>query len=325
MSGGWVKLHRSLLTHAISGDDRRLAMWVRMLLKASHTDHMVCRKGQAPVDLRRGQILTSKVAMAEEFGMARNTLKAHLRFFQEHGMIDQQETNRYTLITLKNWDLYQTTDQPIDHQPDQQADHQIDHNQEGQEREEGKEKKKTPPSPPKGGIPGLGVDCDEFVKEWNALAEKLGLTEVEQLTKPRRSKIILRVREGLVLEALIPKIQASPFLLGNSPSGWKLTFDWLTKNSGNWVKVKEGNYDEKIDHVSGQPIEKQPKLEDYPEAYAMRKELVRIANACETHNEAKAAIIDAYMDHYQSSGMPGQTDNMVLDLSRFGKPGGGKA
>lgn len=39
------------------------------------------------------------------------------------------------------------------------------------------------------------------------------------------------------------RIKAAPFLMGESPSGWSVTLDWILKD-GNLFKILEGNYDD---------------------------------------------------------------------------------
>ena len=44
-------------------------------------------------------------------------------------------------------------------------------------------------------------------------------------------------------EDIFRRIQASDFLKGSNGHQWVATFDWLFSNSGNSIKVMEGNYD----------------------------------------------------------------------------------
>jgi uncharacterized protein YdaU (DUF1376 family) len=67
-----------------------------------------------------------------------------------------------------------------------------------------------------------------------------------RLTDARKTKIKIRLAEAGSMEKLCElfrKMEASRFLKGDNPRGWKATFDWLFENEKNWVKVIEGNYD----------------------------------------------------------------------------------
>jgi len=70
-----------------------------------------------------------------------------------------------------------------------------------------------------------------------------------QLTTGRKEKILRRLSEmgGMkIMEQVLRKMEASDFLKGNNKFGWKASFDWVIKNSDNWMKILEGNYDNRI-------------------------------------------------------------------------------
>jgi hypothetical protein len=78
-----------------------------------------------------------------------------------------------------------------------------------------------------------------------------------RLTDARKTKIKIRLAEigsREKLGGLFRKMEASRFLKGDNPRGWKATFDWLFENEKNWVKVIEGNYDNE------QPADRPPAI-----------------------------------------------------------------
>lgn len=92
-----------------------------------------------------------------------------------------------------------------------------------------------------------GDDEDEIsiaFENWNITAETLGLPQAMKLTKRRRSQLRQRLKENGGLdgwnEALVA-IQSSPFLLGQSASGWRADLDFLLQPSS-FLKVIEGAY-----------------------------------------------------------------------------------
>lgn len=95
--------------------------------------------------------------------------------------------------------------------------------------------------------------CAEIVKVWNEVC--VSLPKVLRLSDARRDKVKARLREwgGDNPEEMIAKareffnrIEASDFLTGRSGK-WKASFDWLFDSRNNWIKVAEGNYDNKRD------------------------------------------------------------------------------
>lgn len=89
------------------------------------------------------------------------------------------------------------------------------------------------------------------IELWNSVCT--AYPKVVKLTDSRRTKIKLRLGEFSgdpeqwlpLTRQLFDRVQASNFLHGDNRNGWSATFDWLFENSGNWVKVMEGNYDNK--------------------------------------------------------------------------------
>ena len=92
------------------------------------------------------------------------------------------------------------------------------------------------------------VPYDKIRDMWNETCK--GLLNVHVLSKSRKSKIKTRVAEMGGLEKametigkLFAKVSESKFLNGDNDRSWKAGFDWLFENDKNWVKVMEGNYD----------------------------------------------------------------------------------
>lgn len=88
---------------------------------------------------------------------------------------------------------------------------------------------------------------------WNSTC--VSLPKVMKLTERRKQKIECRLDEFGVqpeqwletAENLFKRVQASDFLTGRSANkqNWAASFDWFFENYSNWVKVSEGNYDNK--------------------------------------------------------------------------------
>lgn len=85
---------------------------------------------------------------------------------------------------------------------------------------------------------------------WNSICT--AYPKVVKVTDKRKTKIRLRLEEFAcgsaeetlaAVEELFRRVQASSFLRGDNNRGWQASFDWLFENGSNWVKVTEGNYD----------------------------------------------------------------------------------
>ena len=89
---------------------------------------------------------------------------------------------------------------------------------------------------------------------WNEVC--VGYPRLVKISDSRKNKISNRVADMGGVEKALPmlrqiftKMQASNFLRGDNKRGWKASFDWLFENDKNWVKVYEGNYDNRLDPV----------------------------------------------------------------------------
>lgn len=88
-------------------------------------------------------------------------------------------------------------------------------------------------------------EVHECVGVFNAFAEQNGLSKVQSLSEKRFKALQARLRECGGIDgwrAAIEKVAASPFLLGENPSGWKLDFDFLVTAS-KFTRIMEGVYD----------------------------------------------------------------------------------
>ena len=101
------------------------------------------------------------------------------------------------------------------------------------------------------------VEADKvalFVSLWHKHCPSL--PKVQKLTPARRDKIRARLKDEpdlAVWAQIFQKIEASSFCNGDNKNGWKATFDWITTNANNYVKVLEGNYDRRAENRPAGP------------------------------------------------------------------------
>jgi hypothetical protein len=111
--GGWVQIHRSLLEHDIWLRERftRGQAWVDLIMLASYADHAVIQ-GNHSIRVHRGQVLTSQTALAKRWKWDRETVRRFFRLLESlimcHIETSKATDTGYTLITIVNYDSYQT-------------------------------------------------------------------------------------------------------------------------------------------------------------------------------------------------------------------------
>lgn len=94
-------------------------------------------------------------------------------------------------------------------------------------------------------------EIGEAVQAWNAMAERVGLSAVRNVTEARRRALKARLAECAGIEGwrqALAKVEASPFLRGersgNGHDRWRASFDFVV-TQGNFTKLMEGNYDDR--------------------------------------------------------------------------------
>ena len=86
----------------------------------------------------------------------------------------------------------------------------------------------------------IGVD---LAKKWNEFAGKYNLPPVIGMTPGRTVHLNARLREPMFdFDVILRAISMSSFCLGEGGRHWKVSFDWIIKSAGNYMKIIEGNY-----------------------------------------------------------------------------------
>jgi len=103
---GWIKLHRKLLKSAIFDNPRALKVWVWCLLRANHKPAKVM-VGHQVVHLEAGEFITGSHKASKELGIPVATLWRYLETLEELKMVERKSENKYTVLKVVNWGVYQ--------------------------------------------------------------------------------------------------------------------------------------------------------------------------------------------------------------------------
>lgn len=106
---GWIKLHRGIFDHWISSDPDYFCVWLRMLTEANFEDKKHLFNG-ALLEIKRGQIIFGLEAWSAKTGVTIAKLRKLLEMLENDKMINRQKTNKYSLISIVNYALYQDDD-----------------------------------------------------------------------------------------------------------------------------------------------------------------------------------------------------------------------
>lgn len=103
---GWIKVHRQLLEHWVSQEPELFAFWMRLLLEANHAEVKRMFNGSL-ITIERGQVIFGLEAFEAKSGISKKKLRRYLDLLQNDGMIGRQATNKYSIITIANYNDYQ--------------------------------------------------------------------------------------------------------------------------------------------------------------------------------------------------------------------------
>ena len=104
----WIKIHRKILEWEWYHDTNMVRLFLHLLLKANYED----RKWRG-ITVKRGQLITCRKELSEATGLSEKKIRTCLARLHQTGEIGQQTTNKYSLITICNYDSYQG-DQPAE-------------------------------------------------------------------------------------------------------------------------------------------------------------------------------------------------------------------
>ena len=106
MNDTWLKLYRRLLDWQWYTDANTMRVFMHLLLTANYKQNMW--KSET---VEAGQLITSVNRLASDLNLSIKQIRNSLKKLQKSNDIHIKGANRYSLITLVNWDVYQSEGQ----------------------------------------------------------------------------------------------------------------------------------------------------------------------------------------------------------------------
>lgn len=104
----FIQLHRRLLNWEWFQDSKVLHVFIYLLLKANHKPEM-----WQGWQLEPGQRVTSYEKIAESTGLSIQNVRTAIKKLKSTCELTCKSTNKFTLITITNWELYQLTNKKL--------------------------------------------------------------------------------------------------------------------------------------------------------------------------------------------------------------------
>lgn len=178
---GWIKVHRKMLDHWVSQEPELFAFWMRLLLEANHSDKKRMFNG-ALVEIRRGQTLFGLDAFEAKSGISKKRLRRYLYMLEREAMIGRQKTNKYSLISILNYDDYQLEGRQETGKGQSEGKPRASQGQHLENVKNGENVENTdiPPKSPRGGSVNYDswpeLPDEQILKDWIAARKKAKAT-----------------------------------------------------------------------------------------------------------------------------------------------------
>ena len=99
---GYINIHRKILNWEWYNDPNVYRLFMHLLLTVNWTSSI-----WHGTEIKPGQIITSVEHLSTETGLSKQQIRTALNKLQKTGEITIQTTNKYTFITVENYDMYQ--------------------------------------------------------------------------------------------------------------------------------------------------------------------------------------------------------------------------
>lgn len=109
---GWVKLHRKLLETSWIGRPNIVALFTHLLLNANHQDKKFFWNHEE-ITIKKGQQITGLKSLSQKTGLTIQQVRTGLRILEESQTLTIKTTNKFSVVTICNWDLYQSTNKQL--------------------------------------------------------------------------------------------------------------------------------------------------------------------------------------------------------------------
>ena len=168
---GWLKLYRSILDSAVFQDAEVLKVWVWLLCNVSFEQHDTVCYGKV-ISLKPGQIATGRKKISQCTDLNETKVYRALIALKSLGNIEIKSTNKYSIITVVNWDKYQ------DENCKRTANEQQTNSKTTAEEQQG-DSKRTQHKNGKNGKKEKNIYiCSFFQSVWDEYPKKLGKDKV---------------------------------------------------------------------------------------------------------------------------------------------------
>ena len=120
MHRGYIKLWRKGLDTPFLKNPVLWTFWTWCLMKASHQKHTVM-VGLQEITLNPGDFVFGRNQASTETGISQQKIRTCLKYLEKAQNLTIKPTNKFSIISITNWDIYQSDNGLNNQQPNQQT------------------------------------------------------------------------------------------------------------------------------------------------------------------------------------------------------------
>jgi hypothetical protein len=113
IENGFVLISRNILDSDVFASQKLLKIWIWCLCKASYKNRTIplnIGKGEAIVKVQRGQFVFGRHKAEDELFIDGSTIYKSMKKIESLGMINIESNNQFSIITICNYDSYQSSE-----------------------------------------------------------------------------------------------------------------------------------------------------------------------------------------------------------------------
>ena len=246
MEQGWISFDRKIKKHWLFTEKRtfsKFEAFTDLLLSVNHADAKILIDGKL-VEVKKGQKITSLRQLSENWSWSVTKTKNYLELLQSDNIISYFSDTKKTVITMTNWELYQSSENKKEHRKNTERT-QKEHRKKSERNQKETNNNVNNVLNNVNNVKNVNKEeCVEIILEFQTTCF---LLPKPTLTEPRIKTInnFIKNNSREELTQLFQTVTLSKFLNGQTENTFKASFDWILKPA-NAVKILEGNYTDKI-------------------------------------------------------------------------------
>lgn len=103
---GYIKIARKIIDSSVFDNPNLLKIWIWILCKSAHKEHSQMI-GLQEIHLKKGQLIFGRKKAAEQLKMKESSVYKLIKMLEKMNRITVNSNNKFSLISVVNWELYQ--------------------------------------------------------------------------------------------------------------------------------------------------------------------------------------------------------------------------